>query len=60
MSERWVPRCRICHNGHIIVAPSPSDPQDFTHSVLIDNRWFVYCIECGHTSPITELLYVRL
>lgn len=61
MSERWVPRCRNCQNGHIVVAPSPCDPN--TEPTIHDWRtsvFQVYCIECGHTTPITELLYVRL
>jgi hypothetical protein len=51
--ERWVPRCPTCHNGHIIVAPSPCEPN-------VSGPHNVYCIECGHTISIGELLYVRL
>lgn len=56
--ERWVPRCHHCHNGHIIVAPSPINPHDALD--VCDRPWYVYCVECGYTTPITELLYVRL
>ena len=55
--ERWVPRCPRCHNGHIIVAPSPCNPSE---SENFPWPWNVYCIECGAILPIAEVVYVRL
>lgn len=59
MTERWVPRCPNCGNSHIVVAPSPCNPNEATpeHGTTAPNT---YCIECGHTYTIAELVYVRL